>query len=598
MVVAVTAAPSSEVVIRRAARIAERSQAELIAVHVHRDAAPAGTDPVLGRHMRLLDDLGAPFHDIHADDVVAGLVTFARRAGASQLVLGTTRRSRITELLHGSLLQDVLRAANDMDVHVIGQPDSTPVTARSGRSFPSRLGSLPRRRRQLGWLMATAGTAAATALLASSRTTLGEGAQFLVLQAVVLITAAIGGAAPALLAAVLAATSLNWYFLPPFHTWEIDNTENVLALAVFVAVGLLVGVLVTALAARTAAARRGQRQAEALARAAVGMAVAEDPLQELLDQLCDTLPLRGAALRVADDAAPVVVAGEWPAQGRVHRTPLPGGAALDLAGELGAGDEHVLDAFAAQLATLLERRRLREEAARADALAAADQLRTAILRAVSHDLRTPLASIKASVTSLRQHDVTWDDASQQEFLATIDEEADRLDTVIADLLDASRLEAGAIAPATQLVALDDIVPAAVSSISGLRTPVHIDVSATLPLVHADPGLLTRAIANIVANADHASPEDRAVEVSAARSDGVVELRIADHGSGVPPEDRERIFAPFQRSGDQRSGGVGLGLAVARGVVTAMGGEVRAEDTPGGGLTMVVSLPAGDEVRCT
>lgn len=592
VIVAVTGAPSSEQVIRRAARIAERSGAELVAVHVHPSATTGSTGTVLDGHRRILGDIGVDLHDVHAEDVVAALVGFARQQGADQLVLGTSRRSRIDELLHGSVLNDVLRAASDMDVHVVGQVDvaSAPLDLPRRRQ-PS---ALPLRRRQIGWFVATAGVAGVSAVLAASRTTLGEGSEFLVLQAVVVVAAAVGGTGPAAVAALLAATSLNWWFLPPLYTWEIDDHENVLALVLFVLVGLLVGLLVTSLAKRTAAARQGQTRAEALARAAIAMAAAEDPLQELLVQLHRTLGLTGASIHQDGTREPLAVVGGEPSRDEASSVVQLGpGVTLHVAGTLRAGDGEVLDAFAAQLGALIERRRLREDAARADALDAADQLRTAILRAVSHDLRTPLASIKASVTSLRQHDMEWDDESEREFLATIEEEADRLDAVVADLLDASRLEAGAITPVTQLVALDDVVAASIASISGLRAAVDIDVSPSLPMVRADSGLLTRAVANIVANANEASPPNRPVRITADRVDGRVELRIIDHGPGVPESERDRIFAPFQRGDGGRRGGVGLGLAVARGVVTAMGGDLRLDDTPGGGLTMIVALPAAD-----
>lgn len=242
----------------------------------------------------------------------------------------------------------------------------------------------------------------------------------------------------------------------------------------------------------------------------------------------------------------------------------------------------------------MERQELRRNAAQLEAVAAADRLRTALLRAVSHDLRTPLASIKASVTSLLQQDVAWSPAAQHEFLDTIDGEVDRLDAVVGNLLDASRLEAGVIEPGVQQVALDEVVQSALASISGLHAEVVVDVPLELPTVRADRGLLERAIANLVANAAHASPAAVPVEVSAAAVGAEVRLRVIDRGPGIPEDQREAIFRPFQRLGDgSASGGVGLGLAVARGVIEAMGGDVAVEQTPGGGTTMCVTLPRAD-----
>jgi two-component system sensor histidine kinase KdpD len=250
----------------------------------------------------------------------------------------------------------------------------------------------------------------------------------------------------------------------------------------------------------------------------------------------------------------------------------------------------VLQAFVAQLDAALEHRRLSEQAAGADALAEADLLRTAILRAVSHDLRTPLASIKAAATSLLQRDVEWTGADRQDFLRTIDEEADRLNTLVGNLLDMSRLEAGAVRAQVRPVALEDIVPVALSGLPG-RDRVEVTVPETLPQVLADPTLLERAVANLAANALRHSPVGRTVRIEAGAFGARIDLRVIDSGSGVAPSDRERVFEPFQRLGDHDTDtGVGLGLAVARGFVRSMGGDLELEDTPGGGLTAIVSLP--------
>jgi two-component system sensor histidine kinase KdpD len=590
IVVAVTGAPSGDHLIRRAARMAERSRGDLLGIHIRAGDGRAGPPSrLLEPHRQLLADLGGEYHELVADDVVAALVDFAHDENATQLVLGTSRRSRLEELRRGSVINQVIRRAGDLDVHVISATDD-PTTA-STPSAPARARpalSLSVRRRQLGWLLAVGGTGALTALLASTRGTFDQGSQLLLFQAVVLLSAAAGGAAPALTAAVLASAALNWYFTPPQYTWTVDDPENLLALVLFAVVGALVGLLVTAFARRSAAADRAQAEAEALARIAASIATSADPIRPMLERIRRTLDLQGLA--VTTDAGEVVAAvGELPA-GSTRRIDLVGGR-VEIAGELADGDRRILDALIAQLATVLDRRALRDEAERADALAAADVLRTAILRAVSHDLRSPLASIKASVSSLLQEDMRWSAEAEAEFLATIDEEVDRLDTVIGNLLDASRLEAGVIRPATRAVALEEVVPAALASISGLDTPVEVEISPDLPLVRADPGLLERAVANLVANAAAVTERGGSVRVAASRHGGVVQLRVVDRGPGVPADQREQMFQPFQRLGDTAAGsGVGLGLAVSRGIVDALGGSLEVEDTPGGGLTMVIDLP--------
>ncbi len=226
-------------------------------------------------------------------------------------------------------------------------------------------------------------------------------------------------------------------------------------------------------------------------------------------------------------------------------------------------------------------------------VARADELRVSLLRAVSHDLRSPLASIKASVTSLLQGDVEWTEEATLEFLRTIDEEADRLDDLVGNLLDMSRLQSGALHVQARPVAYEEVVPAALASLSGGTESVTIELDETLPRVHADPALLERVVANLASNAIAASGPSGPVRVEAVPQDGRVDLRIVDRGPGIPQADRTRVFEPFQRLGD-RGGGVGLGLAVSKGFVEAMGGALRMEDTPGGGLTVVVALPEAVE----
>jgi two-component system sensor histidine kinase KdpD len=223
-------------------------------------------------------------------------------------------------------------------------------------------------------------------------------------------------------------------------------------------------------------------------------------------------------------------------------------------------------------------------------LAQANQLRTALLAAVSHDLRTPLASIKTAVTSLLQDDVALPPEATVELLAAINEQTDRLDALVGNLLDMSRLQTGALSMLARPVGLDEVVPAALASLPDRGRGVEVDVPETLPRVQADPALLERAVANVVANALTWSPPGRPVEVAARDCGDRVELRVLDHGPGIPAADRDRLFQPFQRLGDAGGGGVGLGLAVAHGFVTAMGGEISPDDTPGRGLTMRLSLP--------
>ena len=254
----------------------------------------------------------------------------------------------------------------------------------------------------------------------------------------------------------------------------------------------------------------------------------------------------------------------------------------------------LLAGYAAQAAAALDRERLRTQAAQAEALAEGNRMRTALLAAVSHDLRTPLASIKASVSSLRQTDVEWSEADEADLLATIEQNADRLDALIGNLLDMSRLHTGSLQPFLRPTAIDEVAPVAAG---GLDDSLRLEMAVPdgFPLVLADPGLLERVLANLFSNALRYSPAGRPPELHAVLDGGTVRLEVADHGPGVPDELKERIFEPFERVGD-RHPGVGLGLAVARGFAEAMGGRIGAFDTPGGGLTVRVTLPAASEDR--
>ena len=262
-------------------------------------------------------------------------------------------------------------------------------------------------------------------------------------------------------------------------------------------------------------------------------------------------------------------------------------------GQLGALDQQVLRAFADQLTLALDTRDLREEALEAEALVETDALRRSLLQAVSHDLRTPLASIKAAVTSLLQHDVRWSPADRDDLLATIDTATDRLDHVVANLLDMSRLQSGALSLRCSAVALEDVVAAALGGLPSNGQAMDVDVPETVPLVEADSALLERAVANVVSNALAWSPADRPVRIEAAPVQDRVCLRVIDRGPGIPLAQRSGIFEPFSRMGDRSNdAGVGLGLAVAHGFITAMHGDISVDDTPGGGLTVTISLALG------
>jgi two-component system sensor histidine kinase KdpD len=597
VVVALTGAPGGDVLIRRAARMARRAKGDLVGAHVRpTDGLATRSSDLLATHRALLEDLGGSYHEVGADEVGNALVQFARAERATQLVLGASRRNRWAELLHGSVISRVLRSADLIDVHVIATEPSDEDHAAESRIHVGRSG-ISRRRQGIACLLAAVALPLLTVVLTSVRSDVSLPSDLLFYLLVVVGVAAVGGLVAAVVSAVGGSLLANWYFTKPFHTLSVERDDNLIALIVFVVVAVVVGELVSRVARRRAQAARAQADAETLAALSGTLLSEHDPVPALMAGLRDAFGCGSVSvLRRAGDGWRVEAsAGEpvprVPDDAQVS-VPLDADTTLAVCGQ-GIGDEdlQMLRAFVGQLALAVERRRLRAEAAAAEGLAEANELRTALLAAVSHDLRTPLASIKASVTSLLQPDVTLDTDSRSELLDTIDEETDRLTKLVTNLLDMSRLQTGAFELVWRDVGLEEVVAAALQSLGDTTTRVVVDVPETLPRVRADAALLERAIANVVANALQASPPDRRVRIFAGATRERAELTIVDSGPGIPRSKREEVFQPFQRLGDNPQGtGVGLGQAVAPGFVEAMHGELTLDDTPGGGTTVAISLP--------
>lgn len=452
--------------------------------------------------------------------------------------------------------------------------------------------SLGWRRRLIALVVAAALLPSLTVLLTAERRALSLADELLAYLITVVLVAVIGGLGPAITAAIASSLLLNWFFTQPFHTLTIAAPDNLLSLVLFIVVAISVASVVHLAARRAQEAARSKAESESLLCLARMVLGGEDTPSAVLEHLQRTAGV-GVVLWERSAVRWVTVAAAGPVEAPAStRLPIRPDLALTVHGAA-AGDEvdRLVQAVAGQAAAALDRDRLRTQAAQAEALAAGNRMRTALLAAVSHDLRTPLSSLKASVSSLRQTDVAWSDADREALLENIEESTDRLAELIANLLDMSRLQAGALQPYLRPTSVDEVVPMALRGLPGARDVV-LELPDTLPLVLTDAGLLERALANLLSNAIRHSPGDRPPHIAAREREARVELLVVDHGGGVPAADRDRIFEPFQRLGDQSpSSGIGLGLAVARGFVDSMGGELHAEDTPGGGLTMVVRLPA-------
>ncbi|MER5910452.1 sensor histidine kinase KdpD [Streptomyces sp. NPDC001982] len=596
IVVGLTGGPEGRTLIRRAARLAEKGAGgEVLAVYIARSDGLSDASPKeLVVQRTLVEDLGGTYHHVVGDDVPAALLDFARGVNATQIVLGVSRRKAWQYVFGPGVGATVARESGpDLDVHLI-----THAEVGKGRGLPVARGArLGRSRIVAGWLVGVLGPALLTLLLTSVSPEVGLANDMLLFLALTVAAALLGGLVPALTSAVVGSLLLNWYFTPPIHTLTIADPKNIVAIAIFVGVAVSVASVVDLAARRTHQAARLRAESEILSFLAGSVLRGETSLEELLERVRETFGMQSVALLERNgDTAPWTCAGsvglrpcQSPEDADVDM-PVGDHMALALSGRvLPASDRRVLAAFAAQAAVVLERRRLQEEADQAKELAEGNRIRTALLAAVSHDLRTPLAGIKASVSSLRSDDVDWSEEDRAELLEAIEAGADRLDHLVGNLLDMSRLQTGTVTPIVREADLDEVVPMALGGVP--EGSVELDIPETLPMVHVDKGLLERAVANIVENAVKYSPEGSPVVVRASSIADRVEVRVVDRGPGVPDEAKDRIFEPFQRYGDSpRGAGVGLGLAVARGFAEAMGGTLNAEDTPGGGVTMVLSLP--------
>jgi two-component system, OmpR family, sensor histidine kinase KdpD len=592
VLVALTGSSDGERLIRRAARIAQRAKGDLVGVHVvPQDGLAAPAAALLAQQRELVEELGGTYHEVVGADIGEALLDAARALNVTQIVMGATRRSRWQRLTRGSVIGKVIRESGvAIDIHVISHPE-----AASERAFvvprTRRPAALPRRRVTIGFALALVGPFVLTYVLSHLREQLGLPSVLLLFLLLVCAVAAVGGVWPALVAAISGFLLVNWYFTPPLYTLSISEGENILALVVFLTVAMIVSSFVALASRRQAEGVRARAEAEALARLAGSYSVSA-----VLDGLRRVLGLDGAAVLHRHEGGWRVEAASGD---RVPESPEASSSCVELdrdhvlaltGAPIRSEDERILDAFARELTASVHLGELEAEAQAAGAVSAANELRAAILSAVSHDLRTPLSAIKVSVTSLLQRDVDWTPEARQEFLETIDEETDRLNALVGNLLDMSRVQAGALEITPTPVGLDEVLPAALHSVGAPDGSVQLDVPETLPRVLADRGLLERALANVIANAIRFSPPESPARVTAGVVDGIVDVRVVDRGPGVPPAQRDRLFKPFQRLGDSgQSEGVGLGLAVAKGFLEAMGGEIEADDTPGGGLTIVARL---------
>ncbi|MCK3769957.1 DUF4118 domain-containing protein [Microbacterium aerolatum] len=588
VVVALTGGPEGETLLRRGARIAARSAGgELIAVHItSQDGLRTGNPATLAEQRALVEKLNGTYHQVIGEDIPTALVEFARSVNATQLVLGASRRGRVTAAFTGpGIGATVVRESGDIDVHMVNH-------AAAGKRFtlPPLTGALTRKRRILGFVVALLGGPALTALLSLFRSEDSITTDVLSYQLLVVIVALVGGIWPALFAAVLSGITLDFLFIEPLYTIHIHQPHHLLSLILYVLIASLVSFVVDRAARYTRAARRSAAESELIQTIAGSVLRGDNAIQALIDRTREAFQLPGVRLMRGED---VLARSGEPLPDNHHASlRITDDTTLELHGpDLAASEQRLLAVVTAQLAATLEHEHLTETAKQIEPIAASDRVRGALLSALSHDLRRPLAAASAAVGGLKAAGPDLASAQKRELLDTAEESLGALATLVTDLLDVSRLQAGVLTIAEVPTDPAETIAPALDELHLGPTDVTLALNHGDAVAHADPVLLQRVLVNLLTNAHRYSPAGTPIHVSTSTFGDRLEIRIIDRGPGIPPEKLDDIFLPFQRLGDtDNTTGLGLGLALSRGFIEAMHGTLTPEDTPGGGLTMVISLP--------
>lgn len=473
--------------------------------------------------------------------------------------------------------------------HMTSQPPGDAALAVPIVALRPSAGGLSRYRRGAGLLVVALGLPLLTILLVAVRSSLAVENMLMIYLLAVVVVAAVGGVVPALLAAVASFLLVNWFLTPPYYTLAVESRDAAIDLVVFVLVAVLVSVTVELGARNRETAERTRMESRLISKLS-SAEISEASLMAVLEQVRGLYGMSTVALvDPARGDSPLALLGPPPSERPTLTVAATDG--LELLGygpEIFAEDRRLLGVLAAMASRAWQGQQLAEQAAEAHQLAETDRVRSALLAAVGHDLRTPLAGIKAAVSSLRQEDIAWTDEEQRELLLTVEDSTDRLGDLISNLLAMTRVQAGAVSVQISPVALYEVVARA---LLGSEANVTIDVPEDLPLVQADAGLLERVVANLVDNARRFSPNDVAVRVHADLPVAAhLSLHVTDHGPGIPPSQWDSVFVPFQRLGDHdATARLGLGLAIAQGFTQAMHARLTPSETPGGGLTMTITL---------
>ncbi|MBY6266223.1 sensor histidine kinase KdpD [Azospirillum sp. 412522] len=629
--------------VRYARRQAERLRARWGAIHVETSRAlrlsEADRDRIADT-LRLVERLGGEAVTVPGSDVADTVVDYALANNVTHIVIAKSTRPRWSELLHGSVAHSLIRRAGDISVHVIAANSGAPVPAKTVKTEAAR-------QRAFTWWPYAASTGYVAAALGAGHVlhrVLALNNMALVFLTAVLASAVTGGLAPSLYASVISVLAFNYFFLPPLYTFTISDPENIVALLVFAVVAVIASNLTARVRAQAVTARLRAKTTEDLyrfSRKLAGVVTMDDLLWATAYQIAAMLKVHvvlllpegdNVAVRagyppedVIEDADLAAAVWAWENNrptGKGADT-LPGAKWLFLPMRTGRGavgvvgidtgggkgrtggfltpdQRRLLDALIDQAALAIERVTLAEDVDRTKLAAETERLRSALLTSISHDLRTPLASILGSATSLVSYGPMMDEDDRRDLAVTIQEEAERLNRFIANLLDMTRLESGAIRPRTGAVDLSEVVGSALERVSRILAghQVEVDLAAGLPMVDIDAVLIEQALFNLLDNAGKYAPAGSLITVRGRRDGERVRIEVLDEGGGIPPEDVERIFDKFYRvhAQDRQRAGTGLGLAICRGFVEAMGGTVTAGNRRDrSGAVFTLTLPRGADM---
>ena len=640
VLVCVSEAPSTAALIRYARRAADRLRVPWTAIYVETARTQRLSDAEHDRvadHLRLAERLGASTITIPGRNIADELVAYAGANNITQIVIGKSARSRWFEIVHGSVVRELMRKSGQISLHVISGDAEEAVPAKSVATRPT-----PETVRLGPYLGSAGAVAVALGIGLLLKKFVAVQSISLVFLTAVLASAVAWGLLPSLFACVLSVLAYNFFFLPPLYTFTVADPENVVALFFFLIVAVIVSNLTAATRRQVVTARaRAKTTAElyAFSRKVAGIGALDDLLWATAFQIASMLNVRTVLLMPLKDGEGLEVASGYPPEDRLDDADmaaarwswehnraagrgadtLPGGKRLFLPLRTGSGpvgvigidreapgplltpdERRLLDALADQAAVAIERISLAKGLDEARVLAETERLRAALLTSISHDLRTPLASILGAVSSLRSYPEKYGAAEREELLATLHDEAERLNRFVSNLLDMTRLESGAIELKLDLIDVAEIIGAALQRAGSVLTRHHVEVALApeLPMLRLDAVLFEQVLFNLLDNAAKYSPVGSRIDVRASRDGELVEIEVVDEGPGIPPDDFERIFDKFYRvqAQDRRRAGTGLGLAICRGFVEALGGWIVARNRRDrSGAVLTIRMPVVPEI---